>query len=30
MGKHGQRTPLEAFQGVFEELIKEMVQIKKG
>jgi hypothetical protein len=25
MGKHGHRTPIEAFQGVFEELIKEMV-----
>ena len=22
MGKHGHRTPIEAFQGVFEELIK--------
>ena len=22
MGKHGQHTPIEAFQGVFEELIK--------
>jgi hypothetical protein len=25
MGKHGHRTPIEAFQGVFKELIKEMV-----
>jgi len=25
MGKHGHRTPIEAFQVVFEELIKEMV-----
>ena len=25
MGKHGHRTPIEVFQGVLEELIKEMV-----
>jgi len=25
MGKHGHRTPIEAFQNVFDELIKDMV-----
>lgn len=25
IGKHGHRTPIDAFQGVFEELIKEIV-----
>jgi hypothetical protein len=24
MGKHGHRTPIEAFQGVFEEFIKNI------
>jgi hypothetical protein len=28
MGKHGHRTPIEAFQGVFEELIKRTLYNK--
>ena len=28
MGKHGHRTPIEAFQGVFDELIKTTLYTK--